>query len=304
MSGVPFVSVVVVTYQREQVLVDTLGHLLRQNYPAWELLVVDQTPSHAVETEGFLTTQACRLRWIRLARPSMTHARNVGLQAARGDIVLYCDDDVIPQPGLLAAHARHYADPTVGGVTGRTTASLGAPQESAGKVQPNGWVIAHPDAATPSETDTLFGCNMSWRRGLLLRIGGFDEGYIMRAHREETDVSLRVRRLGYRLIYDPEAAVEHLVAPGGSRMAEHQHVYGWYHNNAYFYSKHFAPRALLGFLRIQLGHLIVRLVLGGRHFDAVVPSLRGLVDGYRAGAFKRMESRHVDAPGLGRRSDL
>lgn len=282
-------SVVVVTYQREQVLVDTLRVLLAQDYAAWELLVVDQTPAHARETEAFLAAHVDRLRWIRLEQPSMTHARNVGIEAAQGEIVLFCDDDVIAGPDLLGAHARHYADPSVGGVTGRTTATIGGPHPQAQRIRHDGSVISYPDASTLGETDGVFGCNMSWRREVLLCVGGFDETYIGRAHREETDLSLRVRRLGYRLVYDPEAAVEHLVAPGGSRVAagRSEYAYGWHHNNAYFYSKHFAPRGLLGFLRIHLGHLIVRMVLGARQFHLIGPSLRGLVDGYRAGARKR-----------------
>jgi GT2 family glycosyltransferase len=150
-------------------------------------------------------------------------------------------------------------------------------------------MISYPDASTLSETEAVFGCNMSWRREALLRVGGFDEAYIRRAHHEETDVSLRVRRLGYRLVYDPEAAVEHLVAPGGSRIGagSPEYAYGWHHNHAYFYSKHFAPRGLLSFLRIHIGHLVVRMVLGARQFHLIGPSLRGLVDGYRAGARKR-----------------
>jgi GT2 family glycosyltransferase len=102
-------------------------------------------------------------------------------------------------------------------------------------------------------------------------------------------VSLRVRQLGYRLVYDPEAAVEHLVTRGGSRVGDDTaaYAYGWHHNNAYFYSKHFAPRALAGFLRIHIGHLIARMILSARQFHLLGPSLRGLVDGYRAGARKR-----------------
>jgi GT2 family glycosyltransferase len=294
MLQTPFISTVVVTYEREQVLVDTITHLLRQEYPTWELIVVDQTPVHTLETNIFLEEHGDHLQLIRLDRPSMTHARNVGTLVARGEIVFFCDDDIIPLPGLLAAHARHYADPSVGGVTGPTDLPLETAPLRASVVYPSGQVVAYRNASTSGETDSAFGGNMSWRRDLLLRVGGFDEGFIMRAHREETDVSLRVRSLGYRLVHDPAAAVEHLRASSGSRIDQDQldYVYGWFHNTAYFYSKHFAPLALPAFLRYQAGHL-VRIIAGSRRPGAAIAWLRGLVSGYRAGARQRAAVRRL-----------
>ena len=67
-------------------------------------------------------------------------------------------------------------------------------------------------------TDSLRGCNMSVARQLAFDVGLFDEGFIGNAHREETDFSLRIRRRGYQIVYDPDAAVVHLSHPaGGSR---------------------------------------------------------------------------------------
>jgi len=65
---------------------------------------------------------------------------------------------------------------------------------------------------------TVKGGNMSFRRELLERIGGFDERFGYPSIYEETDVSLKVRRLGYNICFLPDAEVVHLSAPvGGQR---------------------------------------------------------------------------------------
>ena len=73
---------------------------------------------------------------------------------------------------------------------------------------------------------------------ILVQIGGFDEGFIIHARREETDASLRVRALGYRILFDPQDSIEHLAFPlGGGRAFIHQeklYCFGLFHNRAYF----------------------------------------------------------------------
>ena len=79
MSERPFWSVIVPTYQREQVLCDTIEYLLGLSYPHYELLVIDQTPRHEAETEQFL--RACesrypqRFRWHFVAKANLPYAR-------------------------------------------------------------------------------------------------------------------------------------------------------------------------------------------------------------------------------------
>src|SRR5262245_20886538 len=84
-------SVVIPTYRREEVLVATVESLLRQEPAPAEILVVDQTPEHVPEVARRLETlnELGRIRWLRLDRPSITHAMNAGLEAARSEVVLF-----------------------------------------------------------------------------------------------------------------------------------------------------------------------------------------------------------------------
>ena len=79
------ISVVIPTYQREQVLLDTVAHLLRLKPAPAEIVIVDQTRAHESATDQALrlleqTGKICRLQ---LSEPSITHAMNVGLQQAK-----------------------------------------------------------------------------------------------------------------------------------------------------------------------------------------------------------------------------
>ena len=108
MSAGPLsLAVVIPTYRREQVLVETVKAVLALEQPADEVLVIDETEEHESGTLQFLKQAEAsgRLRWRRHRRPGQVSKLNRGLLEARSDIVLFLDDDVVPGPELVAAHA-------------------------------------------------------------------------------------------------------------------------------------------------------------------------------------------------------
>jgi glycosyltransferase involved in cell wall biosynthesis len=58
----PLISVIIPTYGREEPLRDTLEDVLKQDYPAFEVLVVDQSPTHQPETQAYLEQLANRVK--------------------------------------------------------------------------------------------------------------------------------------------------------------------------------------------------------------------------------------------------
>src|SRR6185437_13629750 len=94
-------TVAIPTFNRGKVLVETLRHLLAQEPPPDEILVLDQTPQHAEGIQKLLSTwqSAGAIRRLLLREPSVTKAMNRGLIAATCDHILFLDDDIVPEPG-------------------------------------------------------------------------------------------------------------------------------------------------------------------------------------------------------------
>ena len=116
------ISIVIPTYGRDAVLVDSIRSLLSLAVPADELLVVDQTPEHDAETDAALSAwdAEVRIRWIRHQPPGVVGAMNRGLREAKGDIVLFLDDDIIPHEHLVAGHRQaHVEHPEAWAVVGQ-----------------------------------------------------------------------------------------------------------------------------------------------------------------------------------------
>jgi GT2 family glycosyltransferase len=150
----------------------------------------------------------------------MTASRNIGLQRATGDVIAFLDDDAFAEPAWLENLIASYGEPGVGGVGGRALNNepdeAGIGVDEIGRLDPNGRLHGY-FAADPERTvdvDHLIGCNMSFRRKVLAELGGFREDYPgISGLREDTDMCLRVRRLGYRILFNPLACVEHVGAP-------------------------------------------------------------------------------------------
>ncbi|MGB3766097.1 MAG: glycosyltransferase family A protein, partial [Phormidesmis sp.] len=118
----PLISVIVPTYGREAVLCDTLKSLLAQTYSAYEVIVIDQTQNHELETQRFLTQLVFehKIRLHTVPWANLPAARNYAIERANGSILLFLDDDVELPPGFLAAHAAGFKNrPKVGAIAGR-----------------------------------------------------------------------------------------------------------------------------------------------------------------------------------------
>ncbi|HJU87238.1 MAG TPA: glycosyltransferase [Gemmatimonadota bacterium] len=213
------VSAVIVTYGRDRVLVDTVRRVLAQEPPPSELLVVDQTIVHApdVERELAALAEAGAIEWIRLRRPSIPAAMNVGLRRARSEIVLFLDDDVVPGAGLVAAHREAHARSGAAVVAGQVL----QPGEEPVPGTPAPFRF---NAAERSWVTEAIGANFSIRRDLALRIGGIDENFLRAAYGYEAELCARAIAAGARILFEPAATVRHLRAPAGGTRSYGSHL--------------------------------------------------------------------------------
>jgi glycosyltransferase involved in cell wall biosynthesis len=219
------ITLVICTYDRRDSLLETLETVATQAATnAWEVLVVDNNSSDgtAEQVEARAGRFPVPLRVVREDRQGRSFALNHAIDAARGEILIFTDDDVNLRPGFIAAHAAAYADPAVAGVGGRIVPIM--PENTPP------WMLAMAEGASGGLTglydfgDELreidpgagmllpFGANMSLRREVLRKLGGFrtDLGWGRTfVPGEESDVFGRLRSSGGRIVYQPDAVVEH-----------------------------------------------------------------------------------------------
>jgi GT2 family glycosyltransferase len=188
---------------------------LTQEYPSYEVIVVDQSETVPESVRTFIRTAGSRLQYIRLERPNLPKARNVGVRAATGEIIAFIDDDVVIESTYLSSHAPHYSNPAIGGVMGLTLP--GAPSSIQHHVRDT---LLRFHAGSQSEDGTanvswIVGCNGSYRRECIISAGMSDERFTGSAWGEDADLAVRVRGLGYKLIFDPAIRLIHLEIPAG-----------------------------------------------------------------------------------------
>ncbi len=273
-------SLVIPTVDRSAALYGLLRHLERQTRPPDEVLVIDQSAREDARVAGYAAARP-GIRYHRIPERGLPNARNVGARLAIGEVVLFQDDDGLPDPDLVRVHAENYADPTVAGVGGRILGGYDGNGGAVGLFNPcAGTVVRNFGADARRDVEHLPGGNMSFRREVFERIGGFDKAYGGSAIGEETDFCLRARRAGFRLVYDSRAAVDHLHLPtGGCREARFERWLYWHSHNAMLFAlRHAHPRALPPFLLKRVARLFLFALEHGS--AALVPvGLLGLARG-------------------------
>ncbi len=223
--ALPLISVIIPTYEREAPLRDSIKDVLQQDYPKFEVLVVDQTPIHEPETQAYLEqlSAASKIRWFRVDWASLPAARNYAVRRASGDIIIFIDDDIQLPDGFLQAHARNYQErPEVGAVAGRVFDRMKL-SDSGGSLiiedlPPEAmdpgiawYYIDLVHTIKPQRVLSVRGCNMSFRREIFTEYGiFFDERFSGSAVREESDFCLRLRQTRFQIWYDPAAHLIHL----------------------------------------------------------------------------------------------
>ncbi|MEA3489029.1 MAG: glycosyltransferase [Candidatus Omnitrophota bacterium] len=210
-------SIAIPTYDREEVLLDTIKSILNQLDNIEEIFVVDQTKKHTAEVEAKLRAwhDNKSIRWIRLDKPSVTHAFNKGLLEASSDIVLFLDDDIVPSDSLVINHLRaHSKSDEIWAVTGKIVQPEGAKAWAKEKKQDNTLNFRF-DSSEERYIENLMAGNLSVKRDKALEIGGFDENFIGAAFRFETEFAERLILSGGKILYAPDAMIKHLRASEG-----------------------------------------------------------------------------------------
>jgi GT2 family glycosyltransferase len=225
----PRVSVVVCSYNAERTMEACLASLEKLNYPDYEVIVVNDgsTDRTLAISERF---PFCRI--ISQPNKGLSVARNVGAEHATGEIVAYTDSDCVADPDwltylvakmetarLVACGGPNFPPPEDSLVPAAVAVSPGGPTH----------VLLSDDVA-----EHIAGCNMAFRRDVLLKIGGFDPTY--RAAGDDVDICWRFQDAGYTIGFSPAAVVWHFRRNTVKAYIGQQRGYG--KAEALVYSKH------------------------------------------------------------------
>jgi glycosyltransferase involved in cell wall biosynthesis len=170
------VSAIVVSYDRDAPLRTTLECLLQQDPAPVEIILVDQTPRHDAAMQAFLDGLVAAGRIVRIeqAEPNAQRARNRAIEAARGEVLLFVDDDVVMESDLVQAHWTNYRDRT-----SRRSVLLRRTRRSRCEACPRysrattGWIYCL--TARQAHRQPPFPPQRIVRRDIAMRLGGFDE---------------------------------------------------------------------------------------------------------------------------------
>lgn len=214
----PKISVVVCTYNGQRTIDETFRALTRVEYPDFEVIVVDDGSASPVEP----LAAPYGYRVIRTANQGLSQARNVGWQAAAGEIVAYIDDDAYPDPHWLKYFANTFLRSSHAAVGGPNL-----PPHNDGEVAecvsqaPGGPVHV---LLTDEIAEHIPGCNMAVRREVLAAIGGFDPQF--RAAGDDVDLCWRIQHCGWTIGFSPAAMVWHHCRGTVSGYLRQQRGYG------------------------------------------------------------------------------
>ncbi|MEH2271448.1 MAG: glycosyltransferase [Nostoc sp.] len=215
-------TVLIPTYRRPQDLSRCLLALQEQTKPVDQVIVVVRdTDAETWQFLAQLNAHNLPLHTVKVTQPGVVAALNAGLAAVEGDIVSITDDDAAPHPDWLERIAAYFTcDSHLGGLGGRDWIHHGSKLEDesrpvVGQLQWFGRVIGnhHLGVGEPREVDILKGVNMSFRTQAIGQLR-FDErmrGTGAQVHFEMA-FTLALKRAGWKIIYDPNVAVDHYPA--------------------------------------------------------------------------------------------
>jgi len=245
-------SIVICTFNRDKNLKRCLASLAKQTFNNFEIIIVDGGSTDKTNQVIKKWAEKLRIKKITYLGTELAKVRDQGWRKAKGGLVSWIDDDVVVSKNWAKEVATTFQnDKTIGGVTGPTIIPkkvlanrdvfsfyhkkgfwkligkfweiwfLEGGKYQIGKLKKSGaWTpgsnfLSSTKLKELVEVDYLEACNMTLKKNLIARVRGFDYGYKKVAEWCELDLAIKVKNLGYRLVFNPKAVVHHHISQGG-----------------------------------------------------------------------------------------
>ncbi len=198
----PLLSVVVCTYNGARTLAEALRALAKQTYTHYEVLVIDDGSTDDI---AGIASAFHQVLYHRVDHAGLSAARNSGMNLAKGEIIVYTDDDCAPDEDWLLRISEAFDDE-------RWVAAGGPNLSPPPRTETERCVAAAPGGPcqvllNDEDAEHLPGCNLAIRRSALEAIGDFDP--VFTAAGDDVDICWRLREAGGKLRYVPGAMVWH-----------------------------------------------------------------------------------------------
>jgi len=304
------ISIIIPTYNREKELKKAVESTLRQSYSDFEIIVVDNGPSTDNTMEVVESFKDSRVKYVVTDLKGCIFARNIGAEAAKGEILLTLDDDIEFINGdEMAKLAETYKNDDRIAVVGSielssrdetTTKSVEVLPPEVGKISRKGdfnTSFKLLEGHGIADVDHVRSAFMAIRRDVFNEVGGFNERYNARGlgFRYESDLCLKVKKAGYKVVVNPDIKIWHKAAQrtrGFRRGKGFRYYYYANRNHVYFMNRFFWEGKLGDFLRDLLwgtyrtpgiGLCLMRSVTE-RNISFIIytfASAMGKIEGYR-----------------------
>ena len=201
MQGAPGISVVVAAYNAAATIGDCVAALSNQSVPrtAYEIIVVDDG---STDGTGEIAERGGAIV-LRQANRGTPVARNAGIAAAQGDLVLITDADCAPAPNWIHEMVAPLSDPGISGTKGVYRTHQ---RSLAARFVQVEYEDRYDHTARHKYVDFVDGYAGAYRRQILVASGGYDPRF---RYLEDQELSFRVAEAGHKMVFCPTAAVYH-----------------------------------------------------------------------------------------------
>jgi GT2 family glycosyltransferase len=310
----PASTVAVCTRNRADDLKRALTGLSELPDDGQELLVVDNCPSDNSTRD--LVFQYPGVRYVREERPGLNIARNRALREARNDLIVFCDDDTVPEQGWLRALLKNFVEEQVACSNGLTL-----PLELETRAQE--WFERYSPFQRGFQRKVFdlhqihplkasrvgAGANMAFRRSVIAKVGFFDPALDSGTPTHsggDTEMFARILAAGYKIVYDPGAVNWHRHRSTWNSLRKVLYGYGvgvyamWTRNLIYDREPFIMILAVNWFFQSQLPGLLASLLRRPHSvpLDLRVAELRGCLAGPWAYARSKRQARRCGLSAL------
>ncbi|MEM3638089.1 MAG: glycosyltransferase [Conexivisphaerales archaeon] len=300
-KSLPSVSIIIPTYNRFNELMRTIASINNVDYPDKKIeviIVCDSNDEFKIDMSRAFQYKIIRNR----RRNGAATARNIGIANSNGEILVFIDDDVKVDPSWLRNLVNNYLlYKNVAGVAGAILSPRHVNRSNrsirVGRIGLDGHTYFNFNSIQKVRVDWMRGCNMSVRRTVALKLGGFNSILDPISIAEDIEFSLRLNAANYVLLFEPSAWLIHYESKGGgTRTSISEFAYFATRNVLYTYLRWCKyPKKLSASIRATLGILglsIRRYAVGKKQKDETLRNLmfnllKGVVSGLSLAIAKR-----------------